>query len=366
MDGPVQVLEARRFVRGLGDAVDGVLEELGLLPLGDVLHHADHPPGPPVLVDEEEAAVVDPAISAESVPEAVIDVERLAGLLRFLEEADGFGAVLGVDPLGPLDDAAHVLEAVAEDLFEAAAPVDQARGRVIIVDDLSRGLDDELEPLLPGRGRFLALLAPGDVVGDAHDDGLAPDAEGEGPDLDRDLAPVLAGEDELVRTRGPAQDVLGQEAGRPDQLAFREEMGLEEVLADELRAAEPEHPLGFDVPVDETALEVHEVERVRGVVEQELQPVEGELPSDADPVRGRQAVPRRLRPGGAAAGEVRLGPQSQRTDGQSGERSQNVGFALGGLRQGEGRTAEDPHDDLGDIVGPRGGSGHPLQEWKEG
>ena len=137
VDRPVEVIEARRFVGGLRDPVDGVLEELGLLPVGDVLHHADHPATSTFRIAGEEAAVVDPAVAPVSVAEPVVDLVGPVLPFGHLEEPDGFAPVLGMDPLGPFRDPAHFLEAVAQNLFQAAAPGDPARVRIVVVDDLA-------------------------------------------------------------------------------------------------------------------------------------------------------------------------------------------------------------------------------------
>ncbi len=156
VDGTEEVVEAGRGVGGLGDLVDGALEELALLALVDVLHHADHPAQVPVVLDEEEAAVVEPAVAAGLEPEAVVDLVDLAVLLAGLEEPQGLVPVVGVDALRPLLDAAHLLGQVAHDLLEVARPGDIARGQVVVVDDLAGGGDDELE--------LLALVDVGGLV----------------------------------------------------------------------------------------------------------------------------------------------------------------------------------------------------------
>ncbi len=144
VDRAVEVVQAGRRVGGLGDHVEGGLEELGLLAVVDVLHHADHPPQVAVVLDEEEAAVVEPAVAAVLVPEAVVDVVGLPVLLRHLEEPHGLLAVLRMDALDPGLDAAHLLGGVAEDLLDAAAPADLAGLQVVVVDRLARGGDEDV------------------------------------------------------------------------------------------------------------------------------------------------------------------------------------------------------------------------------
>ncbi len=156
VDGLEEVVQPGRGVRGLGDLVDGALEEIGLLALVDVVHHADHPAQVPVVLDEEEAAVVEPAVAAVLVAEAVIDLVDLPVLLALVEEPEGLVPVLGVDPLRPLLDAAHLLGQITHDLFEVAAPGDLAVGHVVVVDDLAGSGDDELV--------FLPLVDVGRLV----------------------------------------------------------------------------------------------------------------------------------------------------------------------------------------------------------
>jgi hypothetical protein len=52
----------------------------------DVLHHADHPAQVPVVLDQEKAAVVDPAIAPVPVTEPVVDVVGLPVPFREVEE----------------------------------------------------------------------------------------------------------------------------------------------------------------------------------------------------------------------------------------------------------------------------------------
>ena len=157
MDRPEEAFEPGRGVRGLGDPVDRVLEDLGLLPVVDVLHHADHPAQVPVLLDEEEAAVVEPAVAPVLVPEPVVDVVGDPVPFGQVEEPEGLLPVVGMDALGPFGDAAHLLGLEAQDLLQAAAPDDFTRRQVVIVDDLARGGDDELV--------FLPLVDVGRLVG---------------------------------------------------------------------------------------------------------------------------------------------------------------------------------------------------------
>ena len=164
VDGERKLLDERAVavLRLAERPLGGAHRLLGLLALGDLVHHAVDLVGPAAARAHRHGLVVEPARPPRDVDDAVLARERLAGLDRASVPGDGRLAVVGMDPLRPGVGVGQPLRRRhADHGVDLRAHVDRLAGaRLVDVRDDRDLLDQRAEP---GLVRHQPLVAAGDL-----------------------------------------------------------------------------------------------------------------------------------------------------------------------------------------------------------
>ncbi len=139
-------------------------------PLREVVHGADHPPGPALRVGDECPKVLDRDEGAILPPEPVLHPELTGAGDRVFEHGGDSGAVVRVDSLLPSGDPdrLELLRCVTGHPLDRAGPADRPALDVKVVDQVAGELRDETVPLLGFPERHLRPFALQDLPEALH------------------------------------------------------------------------------------------------------------------------------------------------------------------------------------------------------